>query len=62
MSANSTPTSQVDQGVRPPTPIGQYARSLGITTYQLRKLGGMERCMKMSAEARALIMPKKRHS
>lgn len=47
---------------RPISPQGAYARKLGITTMQLRKIGGMERCMKLTDESRSLLLTGKKHS
>lgn len=46
---------------RPITPAGAYARKLGITTGQLRSLGGIEKAQKLTEEARNLIISKRKH-
>lgn len=47
---------------RPISAEGLYARKLGITTRELKRMGGMEKSLKMSDLARVLLMPKKRTS
>jgi hypothetical protein len=44
---------------RPISAEGLYAKSLGITTRELKRMGGMEKSLRMSDAARAFLMPKR---